>query len=624
MVQSSKLNRATITSALVLALSGIAWAAAGTSAPAKPMDDPLKMIPADSLFCVRINNLNAALGQVDLFLVGLAPTGVSMPAKAMLGQLVGSPEPVGLNMSGDFVVFGSMPDSNNAEMSIAVLAPVSDYGQFATGNPNVKPANAQGISKISSQGESPMASVVQVGSYALASMADSNDAILALKKKLTGSTTGLTANLDPAELKRAGSAPVWAYLNVPVVAKKYGAVIKSGIETAKAMAGAMQGQQNPSGAAGAQMAMDIYGSMFDSLMNQARFVTLSLDPNASSMRATIAVAALPNTQMADTLKSSSVKLDPKMLGYTRNGSAFNLALSIDPAKWEKLNAMFLDVLAKSMAQNLSADDIAQIKKLTADSTGVMGGMIVGSIVIDAENKPPFNMRYVATLKDPAKFNQVLDEAVKMMNGGPLGKLYEKLGMKMTAALKRNAATYKDVSIDSMRLSVAMTDANSPAGQAVASMYGSGLNVQFATANGLLVYAAGVDPNATMREAIDQVKAGGPSGMPSETQAALQLIPTASQGSCFVTFNALRYLQMIAAVVPMPVPHTPMATQSNIALAGACGDGKATIEIALPKQHVTEIMGAVMQMQQQQMQQKQQQQETQPQAQPKQDGGTSTL
>ncbi len=599
MIKSNKRNRVVVTSALILTLAGIALAAAGPAAPAQPAEDPLKLIPADSLFCVRINNLNGALGQLDLFLTGLSPMGVSMPVKGMLGQILGSPEPVGVNMAGSFAIFGPLPDGNDTNaFHVGILVPVTDYQKFISGNPNIKPANAQGVSKITAQQDQTAALVVQVGGYALAGLGVSDPTLVALKKTMTAATTGVGANLDAAELKKAQSAPVWAYLNVPVVAKKYGPMLKNAMQSVKGIAGAAQGPNAP-GAQTQAMAIDMYGSVLDSLMNQARFATLTLEPNATVVRAAVTVAALPNTQMADVLKGSSPQLDTKMLGYTREGAAMNFALSLDPAKWEKINTLFLDAMTKSMAQSLSAEDIAQIKKLTADSTGALGGTIVGSLMADPNKKPPFNLRYVATLKDPAKFNQVLDEAVKMINGGALGKLYQGLGLKMTADLKRKTASYKGVDIDTMRVSLAMTDANAPESKALAAMYGNGVNIQFAATNGLLVYAFG-DPNTIIRATIDQIKAGGPTGLPSETRTALQLIPDADKASCFATLNLLRMMQMGTAIVPLPTPLPPttVPTQSDVAVDGTCGDGRLTLEMAVPKQHVTEIMQTIMQLQQQ--------------------------
>ncbi len=613
MIKSRQLNRVLIVSALVLTLSGIAVAAASGG-------DPLKMVPADAMFCIRINNLNGALGQTDMFLTGLIPMGVSMPVKSMLAQILGGAEPVGVDMAGSFVVFGPLPDGNDVDISkVGILVPVSDYSKFATGNPNVKPANAQGISKITAQQEESTASVIQVGSYALASLDGSDQALLAMKKTMTAATTGFSAGLDAAELKRAQNMPVWACLNVPPVAKKYGPMLKSALEGFKAMADAMQGQGNKGGQAQLQMAMDMYSSMLDSAMNETRLVTLTLDPNAAAIRAAVAVTAVPNTQMAEQFKGATAKLDPKLFGYLRDGSAMNFAFSLDPAKWSKLNATYADMMVKFMGKSLSPENVAALKKMMTDSTEALSGTFAGSFSINAKNKPPFEMRYVAALKDQAKLSQVLDEATKMMGpGGALGDMYKDMGMKMTLDLKRKAASYKGVDIDSMTFSMAMTDANTPEAKAVAAMYGSGMTVQMATTNGFMTYALTSDPNA-IRELIDQVKAGGPGKTAAEAQNAMQLIPGADKGNMFATVNVTRLLQMASAMSggAMPAPQTPVASQGNIALVGNCGDGKMTIEVALPKTHVMEIMGVVMQMQMQQMQQKQQ-------AQPQRSSGGSRL
>jgi hypothetical protein len=631
MNESSKLNRVALISALVLSLSAIVLATAATTSPAKPAEDLLRLIPADTMFCVRINNLNAALGQMDLFLTGLSPVLVSMPAKAQLGLFLGSPgnpEPNGVDMAGSFVLFGPLPDANATGLGgIGILVPVTDYRKFATGNPNIKPANAQGISKITDQQEGMTGSVIQIGSYALIGETSNDATLLAMKQAMMVATTRLASNLDAAELKRATNAPVWAYLNVKVVAKKYGAMLTGLIEMAKGMMGAVPGQ-TPAMADQARAQMDMSGAMLDALLNQSQFITLSLDPNANVFLATAVIAALPDTQMADTFKGSPTRIDAKMLGYLKDGAAMNFVTSFDTTKWTKLNAMYLDMFIKFMGKGLLPDDVAAIKKLTTESGEALGGAIAGSLAANPQSKPPFEVQYVATVKDPAKFNQVLDGVVKMMNpGGALASLYKSMGTKTTVDLKRKIATYKGVDIDSMKFSVAMTDANSPASKTMAAMYGSGMNLQLAMTNGLLLYSLAGDPNTAIHGLIDQVKAGGPTRIAGEVQAALQSIPGADRGSFFATFNALRLMQMMAAIspVPMPMGQTPMPTQSNLVLVGTCGDGKASLEMAVPKQHAMEIMGAVMQMQMQMMMQQQQNQpQTQPKAQPQQGNHPSTL
>ncbi len=138
------------------------------------------------------------------------------------------------------------------------------------------------------------------------------------------------------------------------------------------------------------------------------------------------------------------------------------------------------------------------------------------------------------------------------------------------------------------------------------MYGQGMNIRIAMANNLLVYAVASDPVPVIHGLIDQVKSGAAAAQPpAEIQAATKLMPGSEKADFFVTYNILRQIQMISAVAPMPIPPIEAKSQSNIVLAGNAANGKLAIQMALPKQHLQELMGAFMQMQQQRMQQQQQ-------------------
>ena len=67
----------------------------------KPSDDPLlKILPAESLFCLRVNHLEHTIGQVDQFLVGVSPMpmGISLLARMQLANVLGSPELNGVDI----------------------------------------------------------------------------------------------------------------------------------------------------------------------------------------------------------------------------------------------------------------------------------------------------------------------------------------------------------------------------------------------------------------------------------------------------------------------------------------------------------------------------------------------
>ena len=56
-----------------------------------PADELLDMMPDNSLLCIRVNHFNPTLMQVDQFLAGASPVGISMFARMGLGRVFGNP-----------------------------------------------------------------------------------------------------------------------------------------------------------------------------------------------------------------------------------------------------------------------------------------------------------------------------------------------------------------------------------------------------------------------------------------------------------------------------------------------------------------------------------------------------
>jgi len=72
-------------------------------------DAVLSIIPADSIFCVRINNLNQATGNLDQYLMGVSPMPVSTGGliKGQLGMMFGNFELKGFDVNGSFAAFAT-------------------------------------------------------------------------------------------------------------------------------------------------------------------------------------------------------------------------------------------------------------------------------------------------------------------------------------------------------------------------------------------------------------------------------------------------------------------------------------------------------------------------------------
>ncbi len=615
MTQSRRLKKTLILSALcVLGL-----------AVASPAADPMTMVPSGSLFCVRINNLDGALGQVDMFLTGLLPFGVSMPVKAQLGQFLGSAQPQGVNMAGGFVLFGPLPGGTPDPTRIGLLVPVSNYQQFVSGNPNIGKPDAQGISLIKPEGDQPGAAVVQAGAFALVAALAGGQAIAAesvsfsadgqvlvtavdikqalaeMKNWIPRGTASLAQTLDAEELQRAQTSPVWIYANVELAGQLYGPMLQAKTEEAKQGMQAMETQGQGAMAKQATANIEASAAMLDTLMKEAKYLSISLSPSVDKIGASFVLAGVPGSGIAQMFQGGSSSGAGKLLGYMQDGAAINFAGSMDSPLWQKLNEAYIDLMPKMMGEGASADDVASLKKMITDAMDAFGGAMAGSISVDANGKPPFRVTYVADVKDPAKFSQLMDQAAELMTSGSVGKLYEQMGMQCTFNLKKNASTHAGVPIDTVTFGLKGTKPDAPETQMINAIYGDGLDIQMATVNNQLVYALGQDAQSAVEKLIDQVKAGGPKPVAGEAKTALAMIPGADKADFFMSLNVLHLMKIASAFAPMPLPQTDIPSQSSIAVAGNAGGGKMTIDLAVPKQHVQEIMAVVMQMQQQQMQ-----------------------
>jgi hypothetical protein len=81
------------------------------------------------------------------------------------------------------------------------------------------------------------------------------------------------------------------------------------------------------------------------------------------------------------------------------------------------------------------------------------------------------------------------------------------------------------------------------------------------------------------------------------KAALSLLPGGNKADFVLTFNVLRFFNMLTSMVPIPIPPMDAQTKSNIVIAGSAADSRMVVNIAVPKQHLTEIMAAFMAMHQ---------------------------
>ena len=110
-------------------------------------DTLLETIPAESIFCVRINKLNQTTGVLDQFLMGVAPVTTGGFIKGHLGMMFGNFELKGFDLNGSFAIFATA-ESDKQPPDIYFLLPVTDYSQVIDPNFRVTAPDGNGITRL--------------------------------------------------------------------------------------------------------------------------------------------------------------------------------------------------------------------------------------------------------------------------------------------------------------------------------------------------------------------------------------------------------------------------------------------------------------------------------------------
>ena len=571
----------------------------------------LKMIPAKSLFCVRVNNLDYTLNQIDQFLAGVSPMpmGISMLVRMQLANLLCSPQLTGLKTDSSFAVFGAAIPGETAQSNaipnifVGVLAPVTDYKQFIEGHTNCSGGDEKGISKITMNGMPVMLSA-KAGNYALMSWANDYDKLITMSKAISAAkTTGLSGTLDASEIKLAQSEPVWAYGNVQQVSETFGPIITAKINEVKTLmqsAGSMQSGVSP---ASIQNLMNMYAEILETFLKETKSISISINPKPDALNITKTVSAIPGTDMAKMLTANTSSQENTLLTYLNDGAIANFGATINTSLWKMLNEKGIDLFAAMGGESMSADVIDEFKTLATEISNCLEGPVAYSISNNANSKPPFSLKYVIAVRDEKKFEQIIDKAINMMNTSGIMDFYKNMGIETSFSTQKGVDNYKGVSIDSAKLAFKADGlANSPQAQMINSMYGEGFDYRWGMVNGHFACAVCGDVNSKIRELIDEIKADSAKQIGDEMKNALALLPGADKADFIVTLNALRFFNMVTSMIPIPIPPMDAQTKSNIVIAGKADSGKMTVNMAVPKQHLIEIMSAVMAMQQKSAQQ----------------------
>jgi len=570
--------------------------------PGLAVADPiLERVPADSLFCARLNNLDATMRQVEAFLDGIVPT-EELPTgqlPAQIGGLLGDPEGEQVRTDGSFGVFGVL-DQNGA-MLIGILIPVRSFTQLVSNNPVLAKSQTEGMYKIvgGPEGNIVMMTLTQVGDgYVLATRGDREPALAELAGRLRAGQNTLAGSLDAAAAAEADKTPVWAYANVQrasVIVRPIVEMAFMGIE-----AELQKASKDPQVAQGPSPAkiIELYRGIVNAALTQVSYVSVGIEPSAKAVRIRPTVVAMPGSDLAALLPASRRGRPIGLLEYLPNGAAINFACRIDDkAAWKRSYAAMFDLLKGMLAGQVDDARWAQMVELTNKSIDAMGEGMVFSMAA-RRGKPPFAMTQVIDLDDPKAYKAASDKSTELMTEGLLNDFYASMGIKMEFQVQENVATVGGVRIDGMKMVFKTTGAgpDDPAAAAIDAMYGDGLEGYSAIVGDKQVVAMGAGSRRVIERLIGRVRATRPRRVGSEIQQALAMIGGAEKNEAIMTVNVVRLVRMGMAfarqIVPEDVPQITTETRSNVVIgARSSKAGQVELEIVVPKAHVLEIKNA---------------------------------
>lgn len=583
----------------------IAIVAGGFFEPVAAKTDVFELVPAQSLAVVRVNRFDTTLGQVDKFLAGLAPMPVQTMVRGKLGEALGSAEVQGVDMNGDFAAFivaGQAQAGGMPPIYPGVLIPISNYDQFVQGNPNCGKPDENGVSAIRGPGHSnggaPWLIATKAGSHALVTMGKLYPQVLQYQEAVETGITPLTARLDAAAAKAARQEPVWVYGNVARASSIFKPILEGKFEQFKTMVTQQVEEGSPTGPmVDMGLVFDFYGALLEMLMDQTQSLSLSVDPQPDVLRITETISAVPGSDLAAMLAKDYTGQPNRLIGFAADGAAVSFAGTIGDS-WKAMYTELLDLASVLMGDSMTPEAATQMKAMTANMIDALEGPAAGAMTIDGSKRPIFGVTYAFAAKDAEKFSALMKESTELFNEGGFGDLYKGMGIEMDYAIGNDVDSYKGVSIDKARLSLKSTQPDSPVGKFIAGAYGGGFDYRWAIVDKTCVMAMGADVDVQIRQLIDQIKDGTHKKMGSDMKAAFAALPGADKADFVLNYNYVRFLNIVGAVMQIMGEEGPdinVPTSSHISIAGWGGENQARIAIAVPKQHIMEIVGAFTQL-----------------------------
>lgn len=580
---------------LTVLLATHVWAAN----PAGPgADGVLPQVPVDALFCLRVNNLDTTISQASNFLTGIAPDGTDLKAVAMgwMTGIVGAERMEQVQTQGNFAVYGVMLPGEPSHgplgnLFVGMLMPVKDYDAFL----GADEPDQDGIAALTMDGQSKIC-VTQCGQHALVAWPNARENVAQVRRMVDNEQASLRGALSDGERRLSDQSPIWLYGNVQKAAAIIKPMVFGKLEQIKGeLKKAAEREESPIG--DPEGIIRFYGGMIDIVTSETASVAVGLAPSAEACTVTLAFKAVPGTDMEMMMTPAPQPSNYKRtLPYLNDGAILNVAAAVDPVTWEKSYHRWIELIPQLMAGDIAETDLDQLKQLTTTSFRAMGDAVSFSFQPGEKDGVPFSMQYVIEVTDGAAIEKAIAEELQLTNSDVFAKIFENFGFDMSAEIASETTTYKGIKINAAQVAFEFEEGDSPQSQMIGRMWGGeALQYRWAVVNDKCVYTIGPDAETDVHKLIDRIKAGTPTGICSEMQAAMAAIPQSGQVEAVGTLNYVRMLNTFVSAMPLPdgkqLPELDIPTESSIYFAAGAMADVPMAWVVLPKPHLKEIKSA---------------------------------
>ncbi len=327
--------------------------------------------------------------------------------------------------------------------------------------------------------------------------------------------------------------------------------------------------------------LSMYAKCADILLRETQSVVVTVTPKPNVLVVGTTIAAFQGTAMADMLTrpSPSTTRDWGLLSYCEDGAFVTGVTRLDTAYLTKVTLKMMDTVLPMAGAQGGQDRVVRLKALLQDMSSAVDNEMAFSARASPQSKPCRAFHCVWTVKDKDRLLKCQDQMLELW----------------WDVRRQPDSMYQGETIRSSMLMCSVGDPNSPEAQYHKKMYGEGHDCRMAVLDRVAVMTLGADADVNMENLIDQAKAG-PKQEGSEMKSALALLPEAKNADILFTLNVPRMVSSLNPdLVSIPVPARTLPSRGNLVLAATIDKGKANVLVAMPKEHLTELVQFFQQM-----------------------------